>query len=150
MPPAVTRGRTSIVMPTSRRSIVVNGVSVLPSVAKLPVRKGTFWPTTMVAGRSASVVIDGVDSRFACVDCDSACTRTPKGSRPSPSVAPGVRAPAPLTPRAETIDAIELPEVLKLVAANPPDGIPSPSPSCTPSRSATSPDTSTMAASIIT
>ncbi len=64
-PPSCTRGTTRRVRPTSSRLMVVKGLVELPSVAKLPVRNGTFWPTTISAGSLSSTVMLGEDSRFA-------------------------------------------------------------------------------------
>ena len=57
-------GLTFSVKPTSLRSTVWNGLTVLPLVpvlVKLPVTKGTFWPTTILASSLSSATRLGVD-----------------------------------------------------------------------------------------
>ena len=68
-PPSEICGLMRKVRPTSRRSIVWNGVAVvaLPVCAYCPVMKGTFWPITIFASSLSSVSRLGVDRMFAFV-----------------------------------------------------------------------------------
>ncbi len=60
-------GFTRRVRPTSLRSTVVKGLTVLLPVllAYCPVTKGTFWPMTILASSLSSVSRLGVDSTLA-------------------------------------------------------------------------------------
>ena len=65
MPFSLICGFTRSVRPTSLRSIVWNGFTVLPEAPVLvnwPVMKGTFWPITILASSLSSVRRLGVDS----------------------------------------------------------------------------------------
>ena len=66
-PPSVICGRTRSTRPTSRRSTVWNGVTVVvpPVVAYEPVTNGTFCPTMMRASSLSSVISAGVERMLA-------------------------------------------------------------------------------------
>jgi len=66
VPPSPTCGRTRRVKPTSLRSMVWKGLTEPlfepePVLVKLPVTKGTFSPTTILASSLSSVTRLGVD-----------------------------------------------------------------------------------------
>ena len=72
MPPSVICGFTRSMRPTSRRSIVWNGFTVVdvPVVAYWPVMNGTFWPTMIRASSLSSVSSVGVDRMLAFASLD--------------------------------------------------------------------------------
>ena len=115
-------------------------------------RNGTFWATTISAGWLSSVVMLGVDRRFAWLDEASAWIRMPNSSpRASATESPAGEVPRRAgEPSTVRMLASVGPVGENEVAAKPPGGVAVPKPSWTPSCWEMSPEISTIAASIST